>query len=89
MWLCEAKLKVKIAHFRLPSVSQKRACTPHLAPQLFFHWRSFSHLLGVCFVLQAEEMIHDIRQVFLANLEKVEWMDEETKQKAKDKVFKK
>ena len=39
------------------------------------------------FVLQAEEMIHDIRQVFLANLEKVEWMDEKTKQRAKDKVF--
>ena len=32
-------------------------------------------------------MIHDIRQVFLANLEKVEWMDEKTKQKAKDKVL--
>ena len=26
MWLCEGKLKVKTAHFRLPSVSQKRAC---------------------------------------------------------------
>ena len=26
MWLCEGKLKVKIAHFRLPSVTQKRAC---------------------------------------------------------------
>ena len=26
MWLCEGKLKVKIAHFRLPSASQKRAC---------------------------------------------------------------
>jgi len=39
------------------------------------------------FVLQAEEMIHDIRRVFLANLEKVEWMDEKTKQRAKDKVF--
>ena len=25
MWLCECKLKVKIAHFRLPSASQKRA----------------------------------------------------------------
>ena len=24
MWLCEGKLKVKIAHFRLPSASQKR-----------------------------------------------------------------
>lgn len=34
----------------------------------------------------AEEMIHDIRQVFLANLEKVDWMDEETKQKARDKA---
>ena len=26
MWLCEGKLKMKIAHFRLPSASQKRAC---------------------------------------------------------------
>ena len=25
MWLCEGKLKVKIAYFRLPSASQKRA----------------------------------------------------------------
>ncbi|XP_022784780.1 endothelin-converting enzyme homolog isoform X5 [Stylophora pistillata] len=35
----------------------------------------------------AEEMIHDIRQVFLANLEKVDWMDEKTKQKAKEKAL--
>jgi len=34
----------------------------------------------------AEEMIHDIRQVFLANLDKVEWMDEKTKQRALDKA---
>ena len=26
MWLCEGKLKVKIAHFRLPPASQKRDC---------------------------------------------------------------
>ena len=26
MWLCEGKLKVKTAHFRLPFASQKRAC---------------------------------------------------------------
>ena len=26
IWLCEDKLKVKVAHFRLPSASQKRAC---------------------------------------------------------------
>ena len=26
MWLCEGKLKVKIAHFRSPSVPQKHAC---------------------------------------------------------------
>ena len=32
-------------------------------------------------------MIHDIRQVFLTNLNKVEWMDEETKEKAKEKVI--
>ena len=30
MWLCEGKLKVKIAHFRLPSASQKRACLSSL-----------------------------------------------------------
>ena len=33
-------------------------------------------------------MIHDIRQVFLANLEELDWMDKETKQKAKEKVCK-
>ena len=26
MWLCEGKLKVKTAHFRLPSAFKKRAC---------------------------------------------------------------
>ena len=26
MWLCEGKLKVKAAHFRLRSPTQKRAC---------------------------------------------------------------
>ena len=31
-------------------------------------------------------MIHDIRQVFLANLEKLEWMDDATKEKAREKV---
>ena len=31
MWLCEGKLKVKIAHFRLPSASQKRACLSSLS----------------------------------------------------------
>ena len=30
MWLCEGKLTVKIAHFRLPSASQKRACLSSL-----------------------------------------------------------
>ena len=30
MWLCEGKLKVKIADFRLPSASQKRACLSSL-----------------------------------------------------------
>ena len=30
MCLCEGKLKVKIAHFRLPSPSQKRACLSSL-----------------------------------------------------------
>ena len=26
MWLCEGKLRVRTAHFRLPSASQKRVC---------------------------------------------------------------
>ena len=30
MWLCEDKFKVKIAHFRLPSVPQKHACLSSL-----------------------------------------------------------
>ena len=30
MWLCEGKLKVKLAHFRLPSASQKRVCLSSL-----------------------------------------------------------
>ena len=30
MWLCEGKLKVKTAHFQLPSASQKRACLSSL-----------------------------------------------------------
>ena len=30
MWLCEGKLKMKIAHFRLPSSSQKLACLSSL-----------------------------------------------------------
>lgn len=56
---------------------------------------SFGMAFGLLFVDEtfegeskksAEEMIHDIRQVFLANLEKVDWMDEETKQKAIDKA---
>lgn len=34
----------------------------------------------------AEEMIHDIRHVFLANLDKVDWMDDVTKEKAKEKA---
>ena len=32
-------------------------------------------------------MIHDIRQVFLANLDKLEWMDDATKEKAREKVL--
>ncbi|XP_020601107.1 endothelin-converting enzyme homolog [Orbicella faveolata] len=56
---------------------------------------SFGMAFGLLFVDEtfegeskksAEEMIHDIRRVFLANLEKVEWMDEKTKQRAKDKA---
>ena len=30
MWLCQGKLKVRIAHFRLPTASQKRACLSSL-----------------------------------------------------------
>ena len=30
MWLCERKLKVKIAHFRLPSAYEKRDCLSSL-----------------------------------------------------------
>ena len=30
MWLCAGKLKVKTAHFWLPSASQKRACLSSL-----------------------------------------------------------
>ena len=30
MWLCEGKLKLKTAHFRLPFASQKRACLSSL-----------------------------------------------------------
>lgn len=30
MWLCAGKLKVKTAHFWLPSASQKRACLSYL-----------------------------------------------------------
>ena len=26
MWLCEGKLKAKIAHSRLPSAAEKRSC---------------------------------------------------------------
>ena len=32
MWLCESKLEVKKAHFRLPSARQKRACLSSLIP---------------------------------------------------------
>lgn len=31
-------------------------------------------------------MIHDIMEVFLANLAKLEWMDDVTKEKAREKV---
>ena len=31
-------------------------------------------------------MIHDIRNVFIDNLKNVDWMDEEAKKVAKDKV---
>ena len=30
IWLCEGKLKVKIAHFWLPSAFQKRVCLSSL-----------------------------------------------------------
>ena len=31
-------------------------------------------------------MVHGIREVFLTDLENLDWMDEETKRKAKKKV---
>ena len=31
-------------------------------------------------------MIHDIMEVFLTNLDKLEWMDDVTKDKAREKV---
>ena len=36
--------------------------------------------------LQAESMIHNIRSVFLSNLETQDWMDDATKQAAREKV---
>ena len=49
MWLCEGKSKVKTAHFRLPSASQKRSCLSSLIisyynakPAAFSVWRAFS-----------------------------------------------
>ncbi|XP_058947428.2 endothelin-converting enzyme homolog [Pocillopora verrucosa] len=35
----------------------------------------------------AEEMVHGIREVFLTDLENLDWMDEETKRKAKKKAL--
>lgn len=39
------------------------------------------------FVLQMEEMIREIREVFINNLQELTWMDEETKKAAEEKVL--
>jgi predicted metalloendopeptidase len=36
--------------------------------------------------MKAEEMIHAIRGVFIDNLKDIDWMDDETKKAAKEKV---
>ena len=43
MWLCEGKLKLKIAHFRLPSASQKRTCLSSLMSRGRLETRRCSH----------------------------------------------
>ncbi|XP_027040814.1 endothelin-converting enzyme homolog isoform X4 [Pocillopora damicornis] len=78
------------------TVSGTTAEDPHWQECLGVVSGSFGMPLGLLYVDEtfegeskksAEEMIHDIRQVFLANLEKLDWMDEETKLKAKEKAL--
>ena len=45
-----------------------------------------STVASLCAVPQMEEMIADIRKVFLSNLDELTWMDAETKKAAKEKV---
>lgn len=45
------------------------------------------HRLSVCLsVWQAEDMINQIRSAFKSSLDRLAWMDEQTRQAAKDKV---
>ena len=39
MWLCEGEREVKLAHFRLPSASQKRSCLSSLLILIAVHVR--------------------------------------------------
>lgn len=49
---------------------------------------SSSHCVHVCVCEhQMEEMIKDIRQVFISNLDDLTWMDAETKKAAEEKVL--
>lgn len=49
---------------------------------------SSSHCVYVCVCgHQMEEMIKDIRQVFISNLDDLTWMDAETKKAAEEKVL--
>lgn len=43
-------------------------------------------LTAVCPSVQAEEMINEIRSEFKKSLDKLSWMDDQTRQAAKDKV---
>ena len=45
IWLCLFNLKVKIAHFRLPSASQKRACLSSLLTTLSWGKRTWGPFL--------------------------------------------
>ncbi len=40
-----------------------------------------------CWLLQAESMIEDIRTAFKNNLPSLDWMDEQTRIAAREKVF--
>lgn len=59
---------------------------PTLLPDMSKHKES--HLTNnlVSLLLQAVEMIHNIREAFNELLEENEWMDDQTKSVAKEKV---